>query len=135
MENGGTSQPADAPSSGTTVLLIDDEEVVREVFAETLADGGLNVLTACDGETGVDVFKNHVSQISLVVLDLSMPGIDGAETFKRLKAVNPGVKVVLSSGYAEEEAMDKFEGLGLTGFLQKPYQWSRLMQILQAFLG
>lgn len=63
-----------------------------------------------------------------------MPGIDGAETFKRLRAIDPSVKVVLSSGYAEEEATDRFEGLGLNGFLQKPYQWSTLMQILQGFL-
>ena len=134
MDSESTMPPAEGPSDRVTVLLIDDEEVVREVFTETLSDGGFRILVASDGESGVELFKQHLADISLIVLDLSMPGIDGAETFKRIRVLDPNAKVILSSGYAEEEAMDRFEGLGLAGFLQKPYQWSRLVQILRGYI-
>jgi two-component system, cell cycle sensor histidine kinase and response regulator CckA len=125
--------PADQMAGGT-ILLIDDEEVVRDVFSETLIDAGWDVLTACDGESGIRIFSDHPGKIGLVVLDLSMPGMDGAETLRRLRGIDPTAKVILSSGYGEEEAMGRFEGLGLSGFLQKPYQWGRLKEILAAYL-
>jgi two-component system, cell cycle sensor histidine kinase and response regulator CckA len=134
MQSDQSQMPSTGQADGKTILLIDDEEVVRDVFAETLTDAGWNVLTAGDGESGIRMFNDHPGTVGLVVLDLSMPGMDGAETLRRLRGMDPTVKVVLSSGYGEEEAMGRFEGLGLSGFLQKPYNWSRLKEILASYL-
>ncbi|MCX6135365.1 MAG: PAS domain S-box protein [Ignavibacteriales bacterium] len=135
MQSDQRQAPESEPAFGKTVLLIDDEEVVRDVFAETLTDVGWNVLTAADGESGLRIFKDNQTHIALIVLDLSMPVMDGAETFRRLKAIDSSVKVVLSSGYGEEEAIGRFEGLGLSGFLQKPYRWNMLKETLDSYLG
>ena len=134
MQSDQSQVPRSGQTADRTVLLIDDEEVVRDVFAETLTDAGWNVLAAADGESGIRMFSEHPGRIALVVLDLSMPGMDGAETLRNLRQVDPAAKVVLSSGYGEEEAMSRFEGLGLSGFLQKPYQWGRLKEILESYL-
>ena len=134
MQPDQTPAPGASRSSGRTILLIDDEEVVRDVFSETLTDAGWNIITAADGEEGLQAFRQHTDAVSLIVLDLSMPGMDGAETLRRLRVLDPAVKVVLSSGYGEEDAMGRFEGLGLSGFLQKPYQWGVLKDTLESFL-
>jgi signal transduction histidine kinase len=117
-----------------TILLIDDEELVREVFADMVHELSIKLLMASGGEEGISMYQQQRDAIDLVVLDLSMPGIDGEETFKRLKAINPDVKVVLSSGYAEEEVATRFAGMGLSGFVQKPYRWAELGPTLRKFM-
>ena len=119
---------------GGTLLIVDDEALVREVFFDTFTHHGFDVLTAPTGEEGIEMYLKNKSKINLIVLDLSMPGMGGEETFKKLKSINPNVKVILSSGYAEEEATKKFEGAGLTGFIHKPYQWNTLVKTIHQFL-
>ena len=135
-EAGSCSNPSaeGAPLDGA-ILIIDDEESVREVVIETLEENNQRVLAAADGSAGVDMFKAHKEEIGLVLLDLSMPGMGGEETFRRLKEVDPTVRVVLTSGYAEEEALERFAGQGITGFIQKPYKWSQLMQTIRELLS
>lgn len=116
------------------VLLIDDEEAVREAVADILAYSGLEVLTAVDGVTGIELFRNHYQEIALVLLDLSMPGLNGAETFTVLRQIDPNVQVLLSSGYDEAEATSYFVGAGLAGFLQKPYNMPRLVEVVLSYL-
>jgi CheY-like chemotaxis protein len=118
-------------SGGATILVIDDEKTVRDTLREMLLPLGWEVLTAPDGAAGVALFEERAQDIRLVVLDLSMPGLTGEQTFHALREHDPEVPVVLSSGFSEEEAVRRFEGLGLSGFLQKPYRLETLVDTIR----
>jgi C4-dicarboxylate-specific signal transduction histidine kinase/ActR/RegA family two-component response regulator len=107
------------------VLLVDDEETVRGVGTEMLKELGFDVLTACDGRDALEVFKKNLDT-RFVILDLTMPHMDGEQCFRELHQVKPGVKVIMSSGFNEQEVTQKFVGKGLAGFIQKPYKLSVL---------
>jgi CheY-like chemotaxis protein len=113
-----------------TALLVDDEEVVRLVGAEMLRELGFVVITANDGNEAVEIFKNNPG-ISFVILDLTMPHMDGEQCFRELRQLNPNVKVIMSSGYNEQEVSQKFVGKGLAGFIQKPYRLNVLKEIVK----
>ncbi len=84
------------------------------------------MLLAENGVAGVEVFKQQFDQITLVVLDMTMPVMSGAETFDRLKAIRSDVPIILSSGFSEVDAVQRFKRLGLAGFIQKPYTGAAL---------
>jgi DNA-binding response OmpR family regulator len=109
------------------VLLIDDEDVVREMVTEVLEHEGFDVLVAADGKHGLELFGDRGEGIDVVLLDLSMPGLSGQETFARLAKRRPGVPVILSSGYDHAEATRRFEGRAPAGFIQKPYRPAQLL--------
>ena len=113
-----TGDSAQPPS---TILVIDDEEAARLVAKEMLERTGYRVLVASDGCEGLQVFQQTPRAIDAVLLDLTMPNLDGEETFHRIRAINPDARVVLTSGYDEHEVARRFHGMGLAGFLQKPY--------------
>lgn len=114
-------RPAAAPvPAGRTVLVVDDEEVVRKVASATLRRCGFRVVTAADGIEAVDALRRD-REISLVILDLTMPRMTGEQALPQLKAIDPAVPILLSSGYSEAELSPRFAGAGLSGFLQKPY--------------
>jgi len=121
--------PAKAPPErrSGTVLLVDDEEVVRDMVGEVLEHEGFEVLRAEDGSRGVALFRAERDRIDVVLLDLSMPGLSGEETFRRLRDLEPGVLVILSSGYDQDEARGRFGAAGPAGFIQKPYRPEQLM--------
>jgi len=104
-----------------TILIVDDEETIRETAAMMLEDAGFETLTAVDGLDGVEVYRQHQHEIVAVLLDMTMPKMDGQSCFTELKQINKDVKVVLSSGYNEQEATSRFAGQRLGGFIQKPY--------------
>ncbi len=106
-----------------TVLLVDDEETVRGVGKEMLHELGFTSITANDGREAIDLFK-QTPDISFVILDLTMPHMDGEQCFRELKQLKPDVKVIMSSGFSEYEVTQKFAGKGLVGFIQKPYKLS-----------
>lgn len=110
-----------------TVLVVDDDELVLGMAIDVLEDVGFSVLSACDGESGVDVFKKHSKDIRVVVLDLTMPKMNGDEAFRAMRKIRSDVHVVLSSGYAEQEATGRFGDEGPIGFIQKPYLASTLV--------
>ena len=118
-----------------TVLLVDDEEPIRALAGRMLSHLGFTVLTAADGREAVEVYRRHKGDISLVVLDLTMPQMDGQETFRELRTLDPGVRVVMSSGYTEQEATAHFSDEYLAGFLQKPYTMAELIEQLRAVLS
>jgi len=103
------------------VLVVDDEQVVRDLTKSALEHYGYTVLLAGSGLAAIDVFKRYPGEIALVILDLSMPNMGGAETLPQLRKIRPEVKVVVSSGYAQDEAMAVFQGQQVAGFVQKPY--------------
>jgi two-component system cell cycle sensor histidine kinase/response regulator CckA len=103
------------------VLVVDDEEIVRVTAKHTLERYGYRTVLANDGAEALETYQSQPGQIGLVLLDLTMPVMNGEETLRHLQKVNPGVKVLLSSGYNEVEAVQRFAGKGLAGFIQKPY--------------
>jgi len=113
-----------------TVLLVDDEETVRGVGAEMLKVLGFATVTANDGREALEAFKQD-PDIAFVILDLTMPHMDGEQCFRELRLLNPMVKVIMSSGYNEQEVTQKFVGKGLAGFIQKPYRLSTLQDVIQ----
>ncbi len=123
-------EPASGAWRGTgTVLLVDDEEAVRSIGSEMLKALGFGVITANDGRQALEVVKNR-DDIACVILDLTMPHMDGEECFRELRRLDCGVKVIISSGYNEYEVTQKFAGKGLAGFIQKPYKLSALKEAL-----
>jgi two-component system, cell cycle sensor histidine kinase and response regulator CckA len=118
-----------------TVLLVDDEEIIRTLGQDMLQELGFNVLTAADGVEAIEVFSNNAEQIDCVLLDLTMPHLDGEQTFRELRRIKPEVKVVISSGYNEAEVSQKFIGKGEVGFIQKPYKLVEMSKKLQGVLG
>jgi two-component system cell cycle sensor histidine kinase/response regulator CckA len=118
-----------------TVLLADDEESVRTIARLMLERLGFDVVTAIDGRETLDVFRAHRDRIVCVLLDLTMPNLDGEETFRELRRIDRQLRVVLSSGYNEQDVVQRFVGRGLTGFIQKPYQLETLRTVLHAVLN
>jgi CheY-like chemotaxis protein len=121
------STPAPGPISRGTVLVVDDEETVRSVAARLLERMGLEVVLAGDGREGVDKFRADPARYALVLLDLTMPHLDGEETFRQLRHIRPGIRVILSSGFNHQEVLTRFAGKGLAGFVQKPFEARTLM--------
>ncbi len=96
---------------------------------------GFAVLVVGDGRDAVDVFRKRANEITLTLLDLTMPRMDGEEAFRQLRQVNPEVRVVLCSGYTEQDVTARFAGKGLAGFIQKPYTLQDLSDRLKACLA
>ena len=96
---------------------------------------GFTVLTAADGQDAVDLYRKRKDEISLVVLDLTMPRMDGQEAFRELRELDPKVRVIVSSGYTEQEATARFSDQCLAGFLQKPYSMAQLTELLRVALA
>jgi PAS domain S-box-containing protein len=118
-----------------TVLVVDDEEGVRAVASALLQSMGFEVLTVRDGQEALARFQSNGSAIRAILMDLTMPHMDGVETFRELRRLDPGCRVVLTSGYNEQEAVQDFVGKGLVAFVQKPFQRQDLLQAMRKALG
>ncbi|MEM8996398.1 MAG: PAS domain S-box protein, partial [Acidobacteriota bacterium] len=117
-----------------TVLVVDDDDSVRDMAERMLVRLGFDVLSADGGGRALEIFRRRRDDICVVLLDMTMPHMDGEETFRSLQAIRPGVPVVLSSGYSEQIAAERFDGKGLAGFLQKPYRQTDLILKLDEIL-
>ena len=122
-----TPQPAPVkpiPSSEVrgegTILVVDDEEMVQRTLKASLERYGYTVLSALGGQEAIDILRKRQEGVSLVLLDMTMPGMSGEETLRALLALRSNVPVIATSGYNEMEALRRF-GEGLSGFIQKPY--------------
>jgi PAS domain S-box-containing protein len=116
------------PWHGTgTVLVVDDEEMVRTLASRMVEHAGFAVLTANDGEEAVRAYRQHQDEIVCVLLDLTMPKMSGEETFHALRQIRSDVRVILSSGYGKAATTERFSQLGPAGFIQKPYQFETLV--------
>ncbi|MCX5759602.1 MAG: response regulator, partial [Candidatus Hydrogenedentes bacterium] len=112
------------------ILVVDDEVIVRELASEALQSAGFDVRTARDGAEAVALFRQYAKDVRAVILDLTMPNMDGLEAFSELRRIRANVPVVLSSGYNEQDATERFTGKGLAGFLHKPYRVDDLLDIV-----
>ena len=124
-----------APSGSGTVLLVDDEEMVRDVGGQMLEKTGFRVVTAASGADALDLFARDRKAIDAVVLDMIMPDMGGRETFQGLKAIDPGVRVLLASGYSLDGEAKAILEMGCAGFIQKPFSMDALSRKLAEVLA
>ncbi len=127
--------PAAVAANGELIFVVDDEEIVRRTAKSMLERNGYTVIVAEDGQRAVELFQVLADKVALVLLDMTMPVMSGEEAFRRLKAARPNIKVILSSGYNEAEAIRSFTGKGLAGFLQKPYSSTALTEKVNLILN
>ena len=111
-----------------TILVADDEEVVRGMARRILEQAGFDVLTASDGLEAIECFREHAADVSAVLLDLTMPRLGGEEALRVLRQIRPEVRVVITSGYSESDIASRFAGQELDGFLQKPFRPADLVE-------
>jgi two-component system, cell cycle sensor histidine kinase and response regulator CckA len=133
----GAEAPAEAAlqwQGSGTVLIADDDEAVLPLAARMVERLGCRPLCAADGRAAVDLFRENASAVQCVILDLTMPRLGGLEACDQILACRPGTPVILSSGYSEIEMKTRFGGREIAGFLQKPYRFSDLSQLLQSAL-
>jgi DNA-binding NtrC family response regulator len=118
-----------------TVLVVDDEPMVRDVAEAILVRIGLSVVQAPDGDDAVRLFAAEPDRFAVVLLDLTMPRLSGAETFRQIREIRPDARVILMSGYSEQEASGSFAGKGLAGFLEKPFSTQALGDAVERVMG
>lgn len=117
-----------------TILVVDDEEAVREVAEKTLVNAGFSVVLAKDGLEAIQIFREQFANIALVLLDMTMPFMNGEETYRALKRIKSEVKVVFSSGYSESRVSAKDYNSNLVTFLPKPYEPQALNEKVASLL-
>lgn len=128
------SGPATNLEGHATILVIDDEDAVRQTAKSALESYGYTVIVAVNGKEGVNLFRELGHAIDAVLLDATMPVMSGEEALARLKSIREDVPVVLSSGFNEDDATRRFTGKGLAGFVQKPYTAARLAETMKIAL-
>ena len=118
-----------------TVLIADDEEIVIGVGRQMLERLGYSVLTAKNGLEAVDIYRDNQNKIGLVILDLIMPGLEAGDTYDKLRALNPAVKVLLSSGYSLDAKAKGILKRGCSGFIQKPFNMKILKEKIEEIVS
>src|SRR5947207_2414267 len=116
------------------ILIIDDEPEIAEFASTILSEEGYKVIVARDGFEALKIFQQIHRQIGLIILDFFLPVMDGDAVFEELKALNPGVNVVLSSGFAEQNKIGAMLAQGLRGFIPKPYTREKLLEQVRSTL-
>jgi len=117
------------------ILLVDDQEPVREVAKEMLETLGYEVITASDGLEGVSRYRDLWREIDLVILDMVMPNMSGGDCFRRMKEISPNARVVLSSGYSMDGSIQDVMNEGILAFIQKPYRLEELSRVVGTAVG
>lgn len=125
------TRPEAPPPATGLVLVADDEAIIRELAREALEGAGLEVLEARDGQEAVEQFRKHAGRVNLVLLDMTMPRMGGAEAFRLIREMAPLVRVLLTSGYTQQESLDSLTDLPPDGFLQKPFRVRDLVAKVQ----
>lgn len=116
------------------IMLVDDEELVRRIVTATLVRGGYRVVAIADPFRALDALKSLGDAINLIILDFTLPIMDGAELFEEFRKIRPDVTVMLSSGFAEQSKVGAMLARGLRGFLPKPYTETRLLEQVRSTL-
>ena len=116
------------------ILLVDDDDAVRELGKAILEMYGYTVITAADGETALQVYGEGRDRIELVILDLIMPGIGGTQCLQRLLEINPEAKVIIASGYSVDGEFERVSEIGAKAFINKPYHVQDLLKTIRGVL-
>lgn len=126
---------APLPKGEETLLVVDDEAYIIDVVETMLSEAGYQVLIARGGREAIEMYAKHSERIDLVILDMVMPDIGGGQVFDAIRAKNPDVKVLLSSGYSVEGQAEKILERGCNGFIQKPYRMDEMVHKIRAILA
>jgi PAS domain S-box-containing protein len=130
------AEPEECIETGVgTLLVIDDEEAIRLTTTHMLEECGYRVITASNGEEGIALFRGRHQEIRAVMLDVAMPRKSGIESFEEIKAIDPAVKILLMSGFKQDERVQKLLARGVDDFIQKPYSLVELSKKLKKILG
>ena len=129
------SSPTPERAPGGTILLVDDEAVIRVTTSKILEQLGYDVITAIDGVAAVQTFREQADHIVCVLLDLTMPRMGGEEALNELRKIRSDIPVLLSSGFNEQEVTQLFTGQRNAGFIQKPFRVAQLAEALQKVMA
>jgi CheY-like chemotaxis protein len=125
-----------SPESGAaTILVVEDEPLVRDLAVRILRTAGFDVLTAADGPQGLDIVRAEPRRVDAVLLDVRLPTMSGPEILRELRGIRPDLAVVLSSGYGSPVLDGHAAGSGYLGFIDKPYRPSELIAKLREATG
>jgi DNA-binding NtrC family response regulator len=127
------AEPADLTGS-ESVLVIDDEEMIRDITQDLLEDHGYTVFTAESGEKGLEVYGRHRDKLDVILLDLGMPGMGGRAFLEQVQSVDPEVNVIVSTGYAAHEMAQEPQKYGARAFVPKPYRPEEMLQVMRSIL-
>ncbi len=132
----GTVAPlfAPAPPARGTVLVVDDEEVIRDFTKAALQDAGFTVMTAADGEEALTHLRRDATHFDAVLLDLTMPKLDGEDTLVALRMIAPSLPVILTSGFTEQPRAQQFVNRGIADFLPKPFTGAKLVALIDSVI-
>lgn len=117
------------------VLVADDERGIRRALSRVLKYYGFTVIEAEDGQHAVDTFTEHADEIAAVILDVTMPGMNGIDAFRAIRRIRPHAPVLLSSGYTEQDILMQLADENLTGFVEKPFDEASLVRTLRSLMG
>jgi CheY-like chemotaxis protein len=129
-----TKSKSNANAPRQTLLLVDDEEMGLMLVKRLLCDAGFHVITAQSGFECLDIFRRGPHNFDLVLLDFTMPFMDGEETFARLREIRPEVPIVLCAGFVEHEKLERMLHAGLSGFLRKPFAPDEIVTHIRSLL-
>lgn len=130
-----TESTDDSLATGNeTILLVDDEQIIIDVARDMLEMLGYRVIVAQDGQHAIDIYDEQKDEIALVILDMVMPGLSGADVFQALKAINPKVKVILASGYIMSRQIAAVMAQGCRAFMSKPYRLEDLAEKIREII-
>jgi CheY-like chemotaxis protein len=118
-----------------TVMWVDDHEIALDIWSQMLKKLGYTVLQARYGYEAIEVFEKNMDKVSLVILDMQMPGMDGCEVYDRLKMIQPNIKTLLVSGCIQESSIEQLSTRSFDGFIQKPFNVRELSEKIKMILG
>lgn len=118
-----------------TILVIDDDAMITAVVGRMLTELGYDVITANSGQEGVDLYEKRKNNVNLVILDMIMPDMSGAQAFAKLREINPTLKVILASGYSLDDKAREIMNAGCDGFMQKPFDMKKLSNAVRSVLA
>ena len=119
----------------SVVLVIDDDHMVNKTIAVLLTEMGYAVFSASSGEEALEKYKDHLEDIDLFLIDMIMPGMSGGELYTRIKQLKPTAKAILCSGYSIDERIQDIMNQGCNGFLEKPFNLSKLLEMIEWILN
>ena len=121
--------------SGPTLLVVDDDDMVRLAIQRMLEHLGYRAIAAASGEEALDIYEQSSAEIAVIILDITMPGLGGIETFRRLRAMDSQVKVIVTSGDPLNPAIRELEAQGISYMLAKPFHTEQLARAIQQTIG